>query len=103
MKPVSNVMTTSAARARLPVTQVQRSLRGGRKVPRDFLPVAGMTMGCLNEVVVLTDVRAPVCMSGSWRVTAGDALKASCGVIPTELPMPGSCCVGFREASEEYI
>ena len=72
-------------------------------VPRDFLPVAGITTGCRNDVVVPidgndvvvpTDGRVPVCMSGRKRVTAGDALRASCRVIPRELCLgaPGICC-----------
>jgi hypothetical protein len=89
-------MTTREVRAKLLVTQVRWPLLGGRNVPRDFLPVAGMTTGCLNEVVGLTDDMVPVCKSGSRRVTAGDALKDSCRVTP-----PGSCCVGFWEASSK--
>ena len=94
-------MTTSEARAELLATQVRRPLLGGRSVPRDFLPVAGMTTGCLSEVVGLTDGMVPVCRSGSRRVTAGDELKDSCRVTPAALPAPGSCCVEFCEASSK--
>lgn len=84
-------MMMSETRAKLLVTQVRWPLLGGRIVPRDFLPVAGMTTGCLNEVVVLIDDRVPVCRSGSCRVTAGDVLKGSCRVVPAGPFMPGSC------------
>ena len=72
IKPVSSVIIMSTPKAKLLVTQA-RPL-GGRIVPRDFLPVAGITIGCLNDVVDLTDDRVPVCRSGRRRVTAGDSL-----------------------------